>query len=154
MYKIEYEIDLNEKGRPYINLLKDYEDKPEDKFLAIELSRYILQNVYDRRSTEFDEESAKVIDSGIRLLGQVGDEIAVLLWEQMKIYGDASIIFDSLYHVSVKTIEERNNLNYDGFLYNNKIYKRQEGLKVMVEENMKIYKLVDGIDNENWGEVI
>jgi hypothetical protein len=33
MLKIEYEIKLNENGRPYIDLPTDYEDKPEDKFL-------------------------------------------------------------------------------------------------------------------------
>ena len=34
MYNIEYEIKLNEQGRPCIDLSQDYEHRPEDKFFA------------------------------------------------------------------------------------------------------------------------
>jgi len=154
MHRIEYEIKLNDTGRPCIDLSSDYEDKPEDKFFAIELARYVLQDVYNRRSSEFDTQTAEEIDRGIRLLGQIGDEVAVLLWENMKMLGQVAFAMNGKYHVQVKDIEERDNLNPQAILQGDKLYFRTEGLKVLVTDEMKIYELVNGIENENWTEVI
>lgn len=153
MYRIEYEIDLNKTGRPCINLPENYENKPEDRFFAIEVARYILQDVYNRRSVEFDKDAAKVIQSGINLLGQVGDEVAEILWNNMKILGDNDLIMKKRYHIMVKTNELRDDLDTKHIHYNNKIYTRQEGLRVLVLEDDKIYELQDGITNENWIEI-
>jgi hypothetical protein len=150
MLKIEYEIKLNENGRPYIDLPTDYEDKPEDKFFVLELARYLLQNVYVRRSAEFDPYTAAKLDDCINILGQVSDEVAILLFKQMQVIGDFAIITNRNYDVQVDSIEERNKLNYNGFIYNNKIYVRHEGLKVLVLSDMKIYELQGGIDDTNW----
>jgi len=154
MLKIEYEIVLNKSGRPCIGLTNQYEDKPEDKFFALELTRYVLENVYARRSTQFDMETAKQIDQAIILLQQVGDEIAEILWQNMKFLGDTSLLFNKTYHVQVNTIEERNQLGFGGILTGDKIYLRQEGLRVLVTDEMKIYELKGGIGNENWSEII
>jgi len=153
MLKIEYEIKLNENGRPYIDLPTDYEDKPEDKFFVLELARYLLQNVYVRRSAEFDPYTAAKLDDCINILGQVSDEVAILLFKQMQVTGDFAIITNRNYDVQVDSIEERNKLNYNGFIYNNKIYVRHEGLKVLVLSDMKIYELQGGIDDTNWEEI-
>jgi hypothetical protein len=152
MYNIEYEIKLNEKGRPCIDLPQDYEHRPEDKFFAIELARYILQEVYGRRSTEFDKEAAKVIETSINLLGQIGDEMAEILWNNMKSLGDFEFILKKRYHIMVETLKLRDELNTN-IQYNDKIYTRQEGLRVLVLENNIIYELQDGITNENWIEI-
>jgi len=148
--KIEYEIKLNKSGRPYIELSKDYEDKAEDKFLVLELSRYILQNVYSNKSSEFDKITSEYLENCLGLLGQVSDEVAILLREQMEVLGETSIIMNRNYHIQVDSIKERNKLNYNGIIYNDKIFVRQEGLKVLVLSDMKIYELQGGIDNENW----
>jgi hypothetical protein len=153
MHKIEYEIKLNESGRPCIDLPKEYEDIPENRFFSLEISRYILQDVYNRRSAEFDKETAKAIDIAIRALGQVGDQVAEILWHSMKNFGDATFILGKNYHVIVDTIEERDNLSDKGILQSDKIYMKQKGLKVFVTKEMKIYELKDGITNENWEEV-
>lgn len=152
MLKIEYEIKLNESGRPFIELSKDYEDKPEDKFFVMELSRYLLTNVYNRRSDEFDEETSSKIYDCLIILGQVSDEIAILIRNQMEAMGELSVVLNRNYDIQVENIEERNKLNHTNILYNNKIYVRYEGLRVLVTSDMKIYKLVGGIDNEFWVE--
>jgi hypothetical protein len=159
MLRIEYEIKLNDEGRPCIDLAKDYQDKPEDKFFAIELARYVLQNVYNRRSAEFDAEAAKTIDASIRLLGQVGDEMAEILFGTMKSMGDVTMMMDNKYHFIVDSIEERDNLGVKYMVANDKIIERQEGVKVMVrtyhvgEYDRKIYELRGGITNEHWVEI-
>jgi len=153
MLKIEYEIKLNDSGRPCIDLSNDYEEKPEDKFFVLELARYLIQNIYNFKSTDFDKTTANKINDCIIILGQISDEVAMLLFEQMKVMGDTSIKTNRNYHIQVNNIEERNNLNYNGIIYNNKIYAREIGLKVLVLSDMRIYELNNGIDNNNWGEV-
>lgn len=151
MLEIKYEIKLNDNGRPCIDLPPDYEQKPEDKFFAIEIARYVLQGVYGRRSAEFDSEAAKAIDITIRLLGQVGDEMAVILWKGM---GDVALLLDSKYHLTVKDIEERNDICNGEYIANNgKIFKCEIGLKVFVIETLKVYELRDGIEINNWVEL-
>jgi len=153
MLGIEYEIKLNDTGRPCIELSSEYKDKAEDKFFSIELARYFLQSVYARRSSEFDQESSNAMDIGIRLLGQIGDEMAEILWNNMKNLGDIAFITECRYHIMVKTIEERDKLSDKGIIEGNKLFIKQEGLKVLVTNEMKIYELKGGITNENWCDV-
>jgi hypothetical protein len=152
MLKIEYEIKLNESGRPCIDLAKDHEDKPEDKFLAIELARYILQRTLARTSSKIDPETIDKMQITINLLGQVGDEFAAILWESMKLSGDAAFIMYNNYHFRVNSIEERNKIG-KYIVTDGKILEKQEGLRVLVIEEMKVFELKDGIANENWIEV-
>ena len=150
MFNIEYEIDLNDDGRPYVKISDENENKPEDKFLALELTRYLLNNVYIGRRKEFDSETTESLEIAITLLGQVGDQMAELLFNSMKASGEASYMMGDSYQLKVKTIDERNKLNDKFILYNNKIFLRQEGLKVLISDENKIYELKDGINNENW----
>jgi hypothetical protein len=102
----------------------------------------------------FPEETFTQLESCVTILGQVGDEIAHILWDMMKVMGDTTYLLDRRYHIMVKNIEERNNLNLDNILYENKIYKREPGLKVLVSDLEKVFKLSGGINNENWEEVL
>jgi hypothetical protein len=149
MLKIEYEIKLNELGRPCIELSEDYIDKPEDKFFAIELARYFLQSSHSRMtSPPFDQNTIETTDISIRLLGQIGDEMAEILWNEMKARGDLKMMLDSTYHIMVNNLSDRDGLG-DNIIYENKIYKKQNGLKVFVSEEIKIYELNDN----NWIEI-
>ncbi len=152
MLKIEYEIDLNENGRPCIKFVNEYEDKPEDKFLAIELARYILQDVLRRRSAEFDKDAAEKIEMCANLLGQIGDEIAALLWENMKVLGDTAFMINNNFHFRVNSIEERDKIG-KYIITDNKVFERKEGLKVLVIDENKTYQLIGGVENDNWQEV-
>jgi hypothetical protein len=105
-----------------------------------------------RKSSEFNPETGEKLEIAINLLGQIGDEVAALLWEGMKLSGDAAFIMNSRYHIQVESIEERDKLGFVS-VYNSKVFKRQEGLKVLVTNEMKVYKLQGGIENENWTEV-
>ena len=70
MLKIEYEIKLNERGRPCIELAPDYPHHTEDKFFAVELSRYYLQRVFNGMGSRFDQHTKDMVDISIRGLGQ------------------------------------------------------------------------------------
>jgi len=161
MLKIEYQIKLNEHGRPCIDLSPDYEHNPEDKFFAIEVARYYLQTVFKGMDNRYDQHTKDMMDIGIRLLGQIGDEMAELIYNQMVNMGDVDVSFGGRYHIEVKTIEERNAIPERGFLYQGKIFNRQKGLRVkVVDLNLPIkdltigyYELQEGITNDDWVEI-
>lgn len=165
MYKIDYDVKLNEVGRPCIDLSKDYEDKPEDKFMFIELARYYLQTVHSNMDgAVYDEKTMRVMNDTITLLAQLGDEMAEILYGNMKSFGDLTMMTDKPYHIMLRTIEERDDIPEKGFQYGDKIYDRVEGLKVFIDlglldnkfyqHNLEpardVYELVDGITNEHW----
>jgi hypothetical protein len=155
MYRIEYEIKLNEIGRPYIDLPEDYENRPEDRFFAIELAKYVLQDVYNHRSSEFDEEAAKTIDISIRLLSQVGDEIAGIIWNQMKIMGEVAVMLDARFHIQVESFDELNKFSFSNYiLHNNKIYEKKEGLKAFVVDQGFIYELQKDTENQLFWNIL
>lgn len=110
---------------------------------------------YSRLSPNFDEETKKQIDIAIRCLGQMGDEVAAILWNSMKASGDIQIILGRRFHVTVNSIEERDKIGDKGILEGDKLYLRQEGLRVVVKEDdkWKTYELQGGITNDNWVEL-
>lgn len=153
MLNFEYEIKLNDEGRPYIHIPESYEDKPEDKFMALELSRYVVDNLLNLRRSELPEDQINALESTFSTLEALSDELAVLLKQQMEVMGEAEITMYRKYHITVDTKEDRDNLNYEGIIHKGKIFKRMIGLKVLVLEDMNVYELVDGIDNENWQKI-
>lgn len=161
MHSIEYEIKLNDENRPYIKLLENYEDKPEDKFFAIEIATYIIRNSFNNTSFVLDDNSRLKLKESLDFLLDVGDNMAKIIFDNMRAAGEIAMIIDTAYHIEVKSIEERDALPEKNIAYNDKIFDRFEGLKVYVtfdfEKNEKydskihgVYILKDGITNEHW----
>ena len=144
MFKIEYEIGLNEAGRPCIELPLDYEQNPEDRFFTIEIARYILQDLHARRTDDLDQRTLIALQEGDALLGQLGDEIAEILYNNMKSMGVTAMMFDSAYNVVVESIEERDSLPDKDIIYSDKIFDREEGLRVYFQYTLENY------DKENF----
>lgn len=146
MHRIEYNIILNEDGRPCIDLSDEYIDKAEDKFFAIELSRYLLQGVYSKRSDVFDQDTTEKIEMCVNLLGQLSDEMASILWDGMKNLGDVNMMMMKQYHVKVSTKKDLDNLPEKNIMYADKIFDKIDGLIVLVEEDMEIFEF----KNNEW----
>ena len=156
MLKIEYEIKLNERGRPCIDLAPDYAHNPEDKFFALEIARYYLQSVYNRMGEKYDQHTKDMMDISIRLLGQIGDEMAELIYNDMRTMGDIAVTMGGNYQIQINSIEERDAIPEFGFLYGGKIFNRQKGLRVRIlneDLTIKDYELKDGITNNDWVEI-
>lgn len=150
MPTIEYEIKLNDEGRPCIDLPKDYQHNPEDKFFALEMARYFLQVTRERMtSPPYDQNTMNAMDVAIPLLGQVGDELARILWHSMKAQGDTTLVFGR-WHIYVNTTEERDAIPEHGMVQNGKLYLREEGLRVYVLEGAARYELKGGTTNDHW----
>ena len=161
MYNIEYKIGLNEQGRPYIELPENYEQRPEDRFFALEITRYMFQDLLNRRTADLNEETVKKMDEAERLLGQLGDEVAKILYDGMRVQGELRMMLDCAYHIEVDSIEERDAIPDKDIINEGNIYDRVEGLRVYVLQPLEIYdkevsgayELVDGITNENWKKI-
>ena len=161
MYNIKYEIWLNEQGRPCIELPEDYEQRPEDRFFALEIARYMLQDVLSRNTEALDSDTVQQIDEAERLLGQLGDEVAAILYGMMRNSAELQLSFDCAYHSQVNSIEERDALPEKDIIYEGKIYDRVEGLRVYVLQPLEAYdkevsgayELKDGITNEHWVKI-
>ena len=161
MYNIRYEIGLNEQGRPCIELPEDYEQRPEDRFFALEIARYILQDVLSRNTEAVDSDTIEQMDEAERLLGQLGDEVAAILYGMMRNSAELQLSFDCAYHSQVSSIEERDALPEKDIIYEGKIYDRVEGLRVYVLQPLEVYdkevsgayELIDGTTNEHWVKI-
>jgi len=149
MLKIEYKIDLNKSGRPCIDLPMDYEHRPEDKFFAIEMARYFLQSISPKTIGLLDEHTHNKLNESIGLLGQLGDQMAEIVYNNLKSLGDMHSMINNDYDFSVETINDLNKLG-DRIITDGKIYEKHQGLKVFVVENNKTYRLY--VD-DNWIEV-
>jgi len=150
MLKFEYQIKLNDEGRPYIDIPEDYQNKTEDQFMVLEMSRYLIISLLKNRRSELPDNEVKALEATFDTLEVISDELAVLMKRQMEVLGENVLQFERNHHITVDSIEDRDNLNYNGIIHDGKIFKRMIGLKVLVLENMQIFELVDGIDNENW----
>jgi len=151
MFKIEYEIKLNDAGRPYIALPENYEQNPEDKFFVLELSRYFLQNTYNNMtSPPYDQNTIDMMNITVTMHGQIGDEIANIIWHNMKINGEAHKLIGMEWDLAVQTEEERDAIPEHGIIEEDRLYLRAEGLKVFVIEGGQIYELRGGTTNNNW----
>lgn len=152
MFKIEYEIKLNDDGRPYVHLPVDYINGPEDRFFALEIANYIFLDVYTKRSSQFDNDTAEKIRTCIGVIGQISDEVAVLIKEQMILAGEQECIMNN-YCFGVNDIEELYSLPEVDIVRDGKIFNRHIGMKIYVYSKLKMYQLVDGIENDNWMKI-
>jgi len=153
MLKFEYQIKLNDDDRPYIDIPEDYQNKTEDQFMVLEMSRYLILSLLTLRRTELPDNEVKALQASFDTLEVLSDELAILLRKQMEVLGETILETQRNYHIRVDTLDQRNELKYNGIVHDGKIFKRVMGLKVLVLENMEVYELVDGIDNEHWRRV-
>jgi len=150
MFKIEFDVKIHEDGIPYIDLPEDYENNAEDRLFVLDVSRYLFEDILHKRRNILDERTIFQMENAINLLRQLSEEIAKIIYEQMRNLGETEFILNNYYHIQVQTIEERDALPLKDIQFTNKLFDRREGLKVFVTDEEKAYILTNGIENENW----
>lgn len=85
MYNFEYDIKLNEMGEPYIHVPDNVENKPEHKFMFMEMTRMLLFNFiksviekYDKNIKTISQEDKNKIVSAFNVISQLSDEVGRL----------------------------------------------------------------------------
>lgn len=156
MYNIEYEVKLNDYGRPYVKIPNDYIDQPEDKFFGIEITRYVLNDVFSRRSDDMDENTIKNLQICIGILNQLGDEVAMILLDGMKTSGEFDLAMQKNFYIQAQSLEGLDENNFADYIYyNDKLYKRKEGLRALITDENQLYELKkDEENNLNWSIVL
>lgn len=161
MFNFEYEILLSDEGVPYINPIGNTEKElsfVEHKFMAIEMTRSILTTTIElhvsnpeKRPLPVEElERLKFLESEITRLSRI---YSLSIKEQFELLGIADKILNKDFDLTVLTIDERDELNYNGIIFNDRIYKRVEGLKVKVIKTGQVFELIGGVDNQHWTEI-
>jgi hypothetical protein len=145
MHTIEYDIYLNDEGRPYIYLPENYEHNPEDRFFALEIANYVLRDVYGKRSSDFDKDTEEKLSTTIGTLTSISDQVAGLIKKELIGIGEMHTMA-STYSFSVNYLEELQNLK-DEIVKDNMIFIKEEGLKVWVNSENKIYVFTNDIAN-------
>lgn len=158
MFNFQYEIKIGEDGRPYISPVNETDREMtfiEHKFMAIELTRtFIAQTILAHQKNPERRplppgEVERLIDLENELI-RFSNIFAKSIKEQFDLLDIADRLINKAYDISVNTIEERDDLNYNGIIFDDKIFKRVEGLKVKVLRTGDVYELKGGVDNVHW----
>lgn len=152
MINIEFDIKINESGRPYVYLSDTYKEKPEDKFYALELATYLMQVIYRKRSENFDKGTADAMKITIDSLLMISDEYATLIKGMMFDLGSMYKLANG-FSLIVENIEELYALPKEDIQWEGMLFNRCVGMKVMVKSRIAIYELVDGVENDNWMKI-
>lgn len=161
MFKFEYEIKLTEDGRPYISPINGTENEMafvEHKFMSLEMTRSILtstielhENNPEKRPLPAHElERLKSLEYEITRLSNI---FARTIKDQFDLLGIADQLLNKEFDLTVLDENERDNLNYNGIIFGDKIFKRVEGLKVKLTKTGQVFELKGGIDNQHWTEI-
>jgi hypothetical protein len=147
MIKIEYDIKLNdETGMPYIDLPVDYVMKPEDKFFAFEIVRYILNGMIASKNYSVNPVLQQLLEDNYAFISDISAEVGELILGQMKTNAEISRAFDLFYNFKVDTIDDL--LNKDKFQYDDKLFLLDDGLLVYVIDEKEVYEYkVDEVTN-------
>lgn len=159
MFSFEYSIELNPYERPIIVPSKKTDkelDFIEHKFMCLELARTIIENAIilheknpEKRPLPQDEYDR--LKSVLSELERICDVFAISIKNQMNLLNDANTLLSpKKYDLQVDSIEELYNLNYNGIIYGDLVFRREEGLRVMLLNTNQIFELKGGIDNIHW----
>ena len=130
----------------------------EHKFMCIEITRtFIAQTILaHQRNPEKrplpQEEVERLINLENELI-RLSNIFAKTIKEQVDLIDIADRLINKSFDVSVDTEADRDALNYNGFIFDERIFKRVEGLRVKVLSTGEIFKLEGGVDNEHWTKI-
>jgi hypothetical protein len=93
MFNFKYEIKTNDDGRPYVEIDTEQTDHPEHKFMAIEITRYLLHQLLKDNEKEnlMDEDDVHEIVNTAQTLGFISDQMANLIRGQNNALNDLGL---------------------------------------------------------------
>ena len=158
MFNFQYEIRFAEDGRPFVEpigpTLKEL-SFIEHKFMCLEITRtFISQTVlsHQAKGTLPSEELDRLINMEQDLI-RVSNVLAKTIKDQFDLLNVADRLINKTYDVSVNSEIDRDSLNYEGFIFDDRLVKGIEGLKVKVLNTGEIFQLIVGVDNEHWTRI-
>lgn len=150
MNKINYELKLDENGLPYTEPDKSFDSVKEHRLFVFEMVRYMLFQLTNKLDpSKFNDETLNEFNSTISFMNYITEDIRENIKILMEAGGETNLLFPKHNHnIYVKTIKERDSLGSE-ILFENNIYKKTDGLKVLVKSNKKTYEF----ENDCWIEL-
>lgn len=93
MFNFMYEIKYGDDGKPYVQISKENEEHSEHKFMAIEITRYLLNSLLDdnKKIQELEPKTEMEIAKAGHVLEQISNQIGVMIKEQNDIMNDLGL---------------------------------------------------------------
>jgi hypothetical protein len=85
-----YEIKSNDDGKLYLDISKENEEIPEHKFMAIEITRYLLTGLLkdNQKMQELEQQTEIEIVKAGNILEQISAQVGIMLKEQNDVMND------------------------------------------------------------------
>lgn len=162
MREFKYEIKYDEHNEPYVIVPQDYTDTIEDKFMMVSLVSYLMKNVLDEKKLVYGEKEVSMLENTVEFLDGVAYNLGQLMTGE-NLFADEmketinqepksseEIKEEDEYHIVVDKVKDRNELPKHNIIHNDRIFEREEGLRVYVKSTGKIYELRGGVSNNKW----
>lgn len=137
-FDLKYDIAVNDYGDVYANLSPESEDRPEDKFFAVELAKYLFITVFKNKRT-WDDISQEDCETTVKTMSIISDQMAMVLKDQFKSSGELMKGINTAYMIEVETIDDLKALPEKDILSDSMMLDKYEGLKVKVKSENKVY---------------
>jgi hypothetical protein len=139
MFKIEYDIKIAEEDNyPYIQLADEYNEKPEDKFFVLELTKYLLHNLIESKRYDFDPVMNLEMLTTFNFIELLSEEVGKLIVAEMDLTGKTNSAITAFYHFKVSTLKELTSKSV--YHSDGKIFIKKDGLLAFVDDEKTIYE--------------
>lgn len=93
MLNFKYEIKSHDDEKLYLDISKDNEELPEHKFMAIEITRYLLLGLLkdNQKMQELEKQTEIVIANASIFLEQLSAQMGVMIKEQNDVMNDLGL---------------------------------------------------------------
>jgi hypothetical protein len=139
MFKIEYDIKIAEEDNyPYIQLADEYNEKPEDKFFVLELTKYLLHNLIESKRYDSDPVMNLEMLTTFNFIELLSEEVGKLIVAEMSLTGKINSAISAFYHFKVNTIKDLTSKSV--YHSSGKIFIKKDGLLAFVDDEKTIYE--------------
>jgi len=153
MYNIEYKIDLDGNGKPMIVLDEKYLDKPFDKYMVIEMAKYIIysaRNSYvdsNLNNSEYNEKLVHDMEFTFDFLNHLSGHMDDIILDHFRNQGSIRKLESKEYLFSVITYDDLFELSdsivNNEMFYEHMLFNADEGITVFVVNENKRYSYFD-----------
>lgn len=153
MYSIEYRIDLDGNGKPMVVLDEKHLDKPFDKYMIIEMAKYIIysaRNSYvDNRENDeqYSEDLVHSMEYSFDFLNYLSGHMDDIVLDYFRNNGFLCKKDNKEYLFSVTSyenlVELSDSIINNEMFYDHMLFKADEGITVLVVNENKRYSYFD-----------
>lgn len=150
MLKIEYSIKIAEDDKyPYIELADNYDDKPEDKFFVLELTKLMLHNLIESKRYYTDPEMNFEMITAFNFIDLLSEEVGKLIVNTMTVPNTISSNDPAIKMACDFEVKTYKDLTGKSIYHaGNATYIKKDGLLAYVSEEKAVYECKENLSNK------